>query len=964
MMHGLSVLRRHSRISVVAAQAQGVSCRWQTPFSSTAATAGGSNEKTLPKSVDVVVVGGGIAGSSAALALASAGKQVLVLEQNRLTSGSTWHAAGLVAQLKHSEAMVAMAKYSRDMYAGLEAEGEYPIGWHQTGSLGISRGPVHWQQLQRGAQLLADANIEYSTSDDYRVALEAHPLLEGLVSSLHEGQEREKDLFTGAVFTPTDGIVNPSDACMAIVSLARKAGARFVEHCGVTELLLKEKNKSRLVDSVTAVRTTCGQEIFCENVILACGQWTKQLAAQAGVTVPTAIVPHEYAIFDRIQGVSNKLPVVRDYMRKIYIKPEVGGLMVGAFEYPHTDMPPKVAQRNAAGGLVPADAADELYEESLDKLALGLESAMELAPQLGEVGIKQWVHGPDTHSVDHDPILGRAPFFNNLFVATGFNSQGIQTGPGVGAALATWVLHGNPSHPSGPFEGVDFSTCDVRRFHPPSVRNSDWTTARALEGYAKEFGEHPPLEQWESGRGVRLSELHQETESAGAVFGSIGIAGWERPLHYEQPTHRVGDDKSLWRIEKLSFDHRACGWLPYVEREHKSARESVALFDLSSFGKISVSGTQATRLLDWCMSSNVPGNTNSQRIVNYTQMLNDNGGIESDLTAVQLDQSGQEFYLVTGAATCTRDLDHLRHEAHLMGLTASDVKIEEITDQHAVLALMGPQSRAILSKLVLGSASGGDNVESTTINKDGECHPLLSNESFPFGSMRELFLDLSRLPSSDMSEKVASVRALRVSYAGELGWELHIPRTNAKQVFAALKLAASTEYGIDLPLAGYRALLECLRIEKAYVHFGHDVTPKDSPLEAGLGFVSASKLKTGAPFKGREALLEQKAKGVSRRLVTFSVDRPDVSLWGHEGIYRDGKRVGHITSGGVGFSANEGRAIGMGYVENRDADQGLRKASKTWINEGTYELAIGGEMIPAKVHFSPIWDPKGSRARA
>lgn len=869
------------------------------------------------------MVGGGIAGSSTALALAKTGRKVVVLEQNRLTSGSTWHAAGLIAQLKHSEAMMAMAKYSRDFYASLESEGELPVGWHQTGSLGISRGQVHWKQLQRAVQLLKDVGIEHRVLSDKESVLAVHPLLGGIMDC---------DDFTGGIHTPTDGIVNPSDACMAVVTLARRAGATFVENCGVEEFIFDSANR-RDVRSISGVRTRSGETINCGAVMVACGQWTKQLASKAGVVVPTAIVPHEYAVFDRVEGSSNTLPVVRDYMNKIYIKPEVGGFAVGAFEHPHKDMPEQVAARNAQG-FVPADAADELYEESFDKVGDGLDAAMALIPPLAETGIKQWVHGPDTHSCDHDPIMGRAESTTNLYVATGFNSQGIQTGPGVGVAMANWIESGNPS--KGPFEGIDFSPCDIRRFHPNSVNDNAWSTARALEGYAKEFGEHPPLEQWETGRGVRFSPLHVQTAADGALFGSLGSAGWERPLHYRDASQLEAagtSNETLWEEERLSFDYRGCEWLESVAREHRACRESVALFDMSSFGKLEVRGPRAEELLEWCATSMIGASPGGA--VLYTQMLNDNAGIESDLTIVRL-PGDKGFYLVTGAATCTRDADLLRQAANSLGISDSQVEITEISDDFAVLGLMGPKARQLLAHLTAGPEA-------------------LSNEAFPFSTMQELQLGLQ-------TGETCNVRALRVSYAGELGWELHVPRHMAVPVYEALHQCALFDADIgELPMAGYRALLECLRIEKGYVHFGHDVTPRDTPLEAGLGFVSAGKLKAGIPFKGRDALEKQKAAGVRRRLVSFKAQDPNVSLWGHEGIYRNGVRVGYLTSGGIGFSSNDGNAIGMGYVQ---ATQDVSKVSKKWVTDGDYHLEVEGKLYPATVHWGCLWDPRGERAKA
>ena len=948
----------------------------------------------LPAAVDAVVVGGGIIGASTALSLAERGASVLVLEQNTLTSGTTWHAAGLIAQLKHCEAMVAMACHSTNLFASLEAAGESPVGWHNTGSLGLARSVEHWEQLRRAMELLQEAGVPYAVYDtaDYAdvAKLRAiHPLLD--LSGV-----------LGAIHTPTDGIVNPSDSCMAVVRAARAAGARFAEHCGAAAIstegcgaALASAARGEAGGGVTldaadvtrahSVTTVDGETVACGAVVLACGSWTRQLAATIGVVVPTAIVPHQYAVFDKVAGVSNALPVVRDYMRKIYVKPEVGGIAVGAFESPHTDMPAVVAARNASS-FVPADAQSELYEQSMDKLEAGLGAAIELLPALAEVGIKQWVHGPDTHSCDHEPVLGRAPFTDNVFVATGFNSQGIQTGPGVGRAMAGWVLDGSPEAVA--FPGIDFSSCDVRRFHPPSVAPEAWGTARALEGYAKEFGEHPPHEQWEAGRGVRLSPLHGRLAAAGALFGSVGAAGWERPLHFPPreagfapppcPLEGGGTAKArLFEDEALSFDKAACDWVVSAAREHTACREGVGLFDLSSFGKLLVTGPRAEALLEWAASSSVQAAPDGR--VLYTQMLNERGGVESDLTMVSLPPtdplleglasdnaasgcaasggaSGRGFYLVTAGTACTRDADHLQRCAAALGLARGDATLHDVTDDFAVLALNGPESRALLRQLwvpPVGDIEGiGDD-------------DALGDVAFPFGTMQNGALQLG---GGDSGNVLVACRALRISFAGELGWELHVQSADAPAVFDALHTAASGSRrcridvdplpggvfngGRGLINCGYRALLESLRLEKGYMHFGHEVIPAYTALEAGLGFVSAAKLKADTPFSGREALLAQKKVGVSRRLVSFALGEAhaDVSLWGHEGIWRDNVRVGFLTSGGIGHTINGGRAIGMGYVES----PGGGRVTKKHVNEGAYEVEVAGRRIPIEASWGAL----------
>jgi len=900
----------------------------------------------LPRSVDVVVVGGGIIGASAAWQLARLGRSVLVLEQNTLTSGATWHALGLLGAVKGHGAMVAMVKYSRDFYRDAIIPGteHNQVGWAQTGSLGLARSPAMWTQLNRAAQRLKNFGIGHALYGPGAVK----PLREA--RALHPLLDLEGGGVIGALHTPDDGTVNPIDATMHVVQCARDKGVSFVEGCGVAELQSRQ-----LVDGtrvVTGVRTVGGEEVNCSDVLLACGQWTRQIAASIGVNVPVAIVPHQYVVFDKVRPedgvVTNALPVVRDYDLNYNMKPEVGGFAVGTFEGPHKAMPEEVARRNAGEVLVPATASHELYDDADEKVEDALMNAMGLCPALANCGIKQNVHGPDTHSVDHEPLLGRAPFTDNVWVATGFNSLGIQTGPGVGLALAEWMVHGQP----GRTLGADFAGLDVRRFHPKYTSSYSWCTARALEGYAREYGVKFPTEEFSSderARGMRLSPLHREVTAAGAVFGSIGGSGFERPQHFCSPDAVTGNSTNGAQVfhveEKLSFAAREAGWWSMVEREHHAAREGVALFDLSSFGKLHVSGADAEAGMDWCTSSAIGQETTPIGKVVYTQLLNEHGNVEADLTIVPLSEDfsldgcradaalveqPRSFYVVTSPATCTRDADHLLRASRLHGLQR--LQIEEVTDSWATLALAGPQSRCLIER----------------------AFPAVdfSNAAFPPGTAQELG---------------GGVKALRVSLVGELGWELHCPKESAPSLWTALHAAGkqtNVNKGAGLINAGHRALMLSLRLEKCFVHFGHDVSPSDSPIEAGLGWISAAKLKAGTPFLGRDALLARKAEGLKKRLVSFSVkagqELQETSLWGGEGIYRDGVRVGHLTSGGIGHTVNDGRAIGIGYV-NLGGPGRSEEEMKAEVLSGSYALEVANGSVAVDVAWDALYDPRSER---
>jgi len=453
----------------------------------------------------------------------------------------------------------------------------------------------------------------------------------------------------------------------------------------------------------------------------------------------------------------------------------------------------------------------------------------------------------------------------------------------------------------------------------------------------------------EQARGVRLSPVHKEVTAAGAVFGSVGSCGFERPLHFCNPNAVAGNsmnDVQTFHVEeKLSFVAQEAGWWSMVEREHRAAREGVALFDLSSFGKLHVSGADAEAAMEWCASSAIGQETTPVGKVVYTQLLNECGTVEADLTIVPLREDlslgsspgdaveeSHSFYVVTSSATCTRDADHLFRASRLRGL--QKLEIEEVTDSWAVLAVMGPQSRHLIEQ-VFPAAD-------------------FSNGAFPPGTAQELG---------------RGVRALRVSFVGELGWELHCPKESAPALWATLH-AAGVQTGVNegagLINAGYRALLLSLRQEKRFVHFGHDVTPSDCPVEAGLGWVSAAKLKAGTPFLGREALLARKAEGLKKRLVSFSVragqELQETSLWGGEGIYRDGVRVGHLTSGGIGHTVNNGRAIGIGYV-NLGGSGRTVKEMKAEVLRGRYELETAHGRVAVDVTWDALYDPRSERLR-
>jgi len=853
-------------------------------------------------------------GCSTAQSLARHGASVVLLEQNTLTSGTTWHAAGLLGTLKGNSMMCSLARYGMQRYRDMNdcTTGNSLVGWTNTGSMGIARCHDSMEQLMRQWQVAQGLGHTHHRIVCPKDIKDIHPFLDlkGIV---------------GGVYSPEDGICNPADVALWIAKEARAHGAAILESTECKGIRFDQG-----LQKVLSVTTTSGEEIHCGSAVLCGGAWTKKLSKllSGNNRVPVAMMPHQYTIFDKIEGVGGHLPVVRDIHHKYYLKPEVGGFMVGIFEgEPLEHLPDAVRARNANSSEMPRDAAHEIYDESFDKAGRWLEAAMSHVPALNEVGVKQWLHGPDTHSVDHNPLIGLVPGTENAYMATGFNSQGIQCGPGTGVALTEMILDGAPHS-----LGCDFSAADPSRVYPKLCDDAEWVEMRAAEGYGKLYSIHYPHEMFESARGRRLSPLHSQLEELGAVFGET--FGWERPLYFPHNSEqRLPSAESLWRDicvpspvhSAFSFDHSRTEFFPAEERECFAARTGAALFDLSSFGKLRVKGPQALQVLQRCMTAELDRPVGT---VVYTLYCNSRGGILGDLTVARL--SPDEFYLVTLTNQPGKVADRIQHVARSLGVHRGNCLLEDVTEAKAVLAVNGPRSRSVLAPLSSGS---------------------LENDAFPPGTAQQL--------------QVAGINvlALRVSFAGELGWELHVPAAEAPHLFNALTAAGAPH---SMRLAGYMSLLHSLRIEKGFVHYGADVSMAETPLEAGLGF--ACKLKPGqVDFVGKEAILAQKQTGWTKRLVSVQAEKgAHVSLWGHEEelLYRDDLLVGALTSGG--FSHTLGCPIGLGFVH------GPSKLPRDWLESGRYEVQVpvqtrGGapelKRFPVTISTKCLVDAQGTRIR-
>ncbi len=811
----------------------------------------------LPSHAQIVVIGGGIIGCSTAYHLARDHKaDVILLEQGKLTSGSTWHAAGLVGQLRSSASITRVLKYSVELYKGLEAETGLATGWKMTGCLRLATNQDRWTEYKRLATTAKSFGMDMQLVSPDEVK-RMWPLMD------------TSDL-VGASWLPTDGQASPSDITQSLAKGARMHGARLFENVRVTGFEMKDGR-------ILKVKTDQG-DIVCDKVVNCAGQWARQVGAMAGINVPLQPVKHQYIITERLPGLATDAPTLRDPDRRTYFKEEVGGLVMGGYE------------PNPQGwttGDVPNDWEFRLFDDDFDHFEQHMVQAIERVPGLADVGVKQMINGPESFTPDGNFILGVAPECANMFVGAGFNAFGIASGGGAGWVLAQWVVDGEAP--------LDLWVVDIRRFSGLH-RDRQWVSDRTLEAYGKHYTIGYPHEEYASGRPYIVSPLYERLKAHRAVFGSK--LGWERPNWFAPEGMEAKDVYAMGRQN----------WFEPVGDEHKHVREAVGVFDQSSFAKYEMAGKDAQKALDFICANDV---SKPAGRLTYTQLLNTRGGIEADLTVARL--ADNKFYIVTGTGFRTHDLawigDHIP--------SGLDARLVDVTEQFGTLSLMGPNARKVLEAVT-----------------DAD----VSNAAFPFGHVREIEI------------AGATVRALRVTYVGELGWELHGPIGATGEVFDAL-MAAGKPHGIR-PV-GYRAL-ESLRLEKGYRAWGSDITPNDTPFEAGLGW--AVKLRKDTDFLGRKPLEKLGNAPLTKRLACFTVDDKNVVLVGRETILRDGQPVGYLTSGGYGYTV--GKNIGFGYVRNAGG------VDDAFLTGGNYELVVAMQRVPATIHLEPLFDPAATRVKA
>ncbi|MBZ9773250.1 GcvT family protein [Mesorhizobium sp. CO1-1-8] len=812
--------------------------------------------KAVPAKARAVIIGGGVSGCSVAYHLAKLGwTDIVLLERKQLTSGTTWHAAGLIGQLRGSQNMTRLAKYSADLYVKLEAETEVGTGMRQVGSITVALTEERKHEIYRQASLARAFDVDVREISPREVS-EMYPHLN--VSDV-----------VGAVHLPLDGQCDPANIAMALAKGARQRGATIMENVKVTKVHSK-------AGRVTGVSWAQGEEqgtIEADIVINCAGMWARELGARNGVTIPLHACEHFYLVTEPIPGLT-RLPVLRVPDECAYYKEDAGKMMLGAFE--------PVAKPWGMDGIREDFCFDQLPED-MEHFEPILEMGVNRMPMLATAGIHTFFNGPESFTPDDRYYLGEAPELSGYWMATGYNSIGIVSSGGAGMALAQWINDGE-----APF---DLWEVDIRRAQP-FQKNRRYLKERVSETLGLLYADHFPYRQMATSRNIRRSPLHEHLKARGAVFGEV--AGWERAnwfaLEGQEREYRYSWKRQNW------FDNQ--------REEHLAVRNGVGLFDMTSFGKIRVEGSDACAFLQKLCANDMdvmPG-----KIV-YTQMLNRRGGIESDLTVSRLSETA--FFLVVPGATLQRDLAWLRKH-----VADEFVVITDVTAAESVLCLMGPDARKLIQKV-----SPND----------------FSNEKNPFGTFQEIEIGMGL------------ARAHRVTYVGELGWELYVSTDQAAHIFEAIDEAGAE---VGLKLCGLHTLDSC-RIEKAFRHFGHDITDEDNVLEAGLGF--AVKTAKG-DFIGRDAVLRKKETGLNRRLVQFRLKDPQPLLFHNEAILRDGKIVGPITSGNYGHHL--GGAVGLGYVP-------CEGESEADVLVSTYEIEIAGERFAAEASLKPMYDPKSERVR-
>lgn len=810
----------------------------------------------VPSRASTVIIGGGIIGLSVAYHLARAGqKEVILLERRQLTCGTTWHAAGLVTQLRATENMARMAQYTATLFEQLTRETGQETGFQQCGSVTLATTPHRLEELKRGASMGRSFGLEVDIIGRDRVA----ELFPGI----------NVDDVVGAAWIPSDGKTNPVDTARAYAAGARLHGATIIENAEVTKILVKDGRAVGVETHET--------QVDCANVVLCGGMWSRELARSVGVTVPLHAAEHFYVVTESMPGLPKEAPVLRDMDGCFYAKEDAGRLLVGAFE--------RDGKPWGSDG-IPRDFCFDQLPDDMEHFAPYLEKAIHRLPQLGSVGLQTFFNGPESFTPDGRFLLGEAPNVANFFVASGFNSCGIESSGGAGKILADWIVAGRAPG--------DYWEVDIRRAQP-FQRSVPYLRDRTRETVGLLYDVHWPGRFPESSRGARQSPLHDRFARAGASFGEA--AGWERPMWFARNAALSGPPYAFNRP----------GWFDASAMEHRAARSAAALFDVTSFAHILMVGADAERVLNRLCVADVrvpPGQ------VVYTQCLNELGGIETDVTVTRL--SGDQYMIVTPGVQRMRDIAWFRRKIE----PGERAAVVDQSSAFCTMAVMGPQSRDVLSGVV-------------------QCD--LDDAAFPFATAREIEIGYGL------------GWALRMTYVGELGWELHVPSDHAPAIFDLL-----VEHGSNkgLTFAGYHAL-ESLRLECGYRDWGVDISEEENPIEAGLGFTIAWDKEGG--FLGKEALAPQRGRLPAKRILPIAIDSDAPLFHGTEPVWRDGVLVGYAKCGAFGHTI--GRPVGLAQIRHPEG------VSAQWLRSGTWELEIACARYPAELSLRPFFDPQRLRVK-
>lgn len=798
---------------------------------------------------EILIIGAGIIGCSIAYHLTRMGKKdVVILEKSGITHGATWHAAGLVGQLRSSRNVTRMLRHSVELYDRLEAETGMAIDWKKYGSLRLACSPEREMENKRSLTMAKSFGLEMSELSP-KEAQDLFPIM-------------SLDDVRSAVYIPSDGYIDPAGVCQALAKGAKDQGARIMVGARVNAIKVENRR-------VVAVETEEGNWT-CDLLVNCAGMWGHELGKLMGARIPSFAVEHQYLITDPIPDVPKRMPTMRDPDHLVYYKPEVRGLVIGGYEPDTLPFAPDG---------IPRHFAQELLPGNFERFEMLAKLGGKRTPVINTVGVRQLINGPIPYSADSDFVMGKVPDLDNVFVSAGF-LYGIAAGGGAGRMMAEWIIDGAPS--------LNLWPLDVRRFNfHHNTRH--FMYARAVELYGHHYKLHRPGDEHETMRGIRRSPLYEALKSRGAVFGSRG--GWERPNWFAP--------KGVAPKDEPAFDRAKTNWFPHVAAEHKAVREGVALIDQTSFAKFEIVGPGAEAALQKIAVSDMAKPVGSTI---YTQLCNEKGGIECDLTFSRLGKD--RYYFVTGSAFGLHDRQWI--ESHLP--PDGSVLVVDVTSARAVINLCGPKARAVLEEVA---------------EED------VSNAAFPFSTCREITVG------------AAPVLAIRIGYVGELGWELHLPTEYAAHVYELLR-AAGEKHGIrDV---GYRAI-DSLRMEKNYLYWSSDITPDYTPYEAGLGF--RVNLKKG-DFVGRAALTRQKEAGIRQKLCTFTLEKP-LPLYGGEAVIHDGRVVGVTSSGN--FSYTLGKSVAYAYLPVELA-----------VAQG-FTIEAFTEQSPATRHDSALYDPANERLK-